>query len=72
MRKITSKQRRNTSDFFTTSKTKRRPLQAFANQSLFQASLKMAQRKIEEKASNQNFNFPIRNADFKTYTLNSI
>jgi hypothetical protein len=55
MRKITSKQRRNTSDFFTTSKTKRRLLQAFANLSLFQASPKTKKHKIEEKASNSKF-----------------
>lgn len=57
MRKITSKQRRTTSNSFTTSKTKRRPLQAFADPSPIQALPKTKQRKIEEKASNKNFDF---------------
>jgi hypothetical protein len=65
MRRITSKHRRTTSDFFTTSKTKSRPLQAFANLSLFQAPSKTTQRKLKKKLQNKIFNFSIRMADFK-------
>ena len=50
------KQRKTTSNSFTTSKTKSRRPQAFANLSSFQAPPKTKQRKIEEKTSKQNSN----------------
>jgi hypothetical protein len=66
-RKQTSKTRKNTSDFFTKTKTQIRHTQAFPNPSRIQALSKIQSVKIEEKTSKQNFKLKSILANGVTY-----